>query len=114
MLNCLFCKINRGEIPSQKVYDGEHVFAIRDINPVAPTHILIIPKKHYGTILEVGDHDREMLGSVFAVANQLAGEEGLAITGFRIVLNCGAGAGQSVLHLHYHLLGGRPMTWPPG
>ena len=114
MENCLFCRINKGEIPAQKVYDDESVFAIKDINPVAPTHILIIPKKHYATILEIGDADQGMVGSIFMIANKIAEEQGLAKTGFRIVLNCGALAGQSVFHIHYHLLGGRPMNWPPG
>lgn len=114
MENCLFCRINKGEIPAQKVYDDASVFAIKDINPVAPTHILIIPKKHYATILEIGDADWGMIGSIFMIANKIAEEQGLAKTGFRIVLNCGALAGQSVFHIHYHLLGGRPMNWPPG
>lgn len=114
MEDCLFCKIERGEIPSEKVYDGEGVFAIKDVNPQAPVHILILPKKHFSTILDIETGDQELVGSIFTVANQLARENGLAEPGFRIVLNCGSGAGQSVFHIHYHLLGGRAMRWPPG
>lgn len=114
MENCLFCKINQGEIPAEKVYDGEDVFAIKDINPQAPVHLLIIPKKHLSTLLEIEENDHEMIGSIFAVANDLAKERKLDQSGFRILANCGAEAGQSVFHIHYHLLGGRAMHWPPG
>ena len=114
MEDCLFCKIDRGEIPSEKVYDGESVFAIKDVNPQAPTHILILPKKHFSTILDIETSDQKLIGSIFTVANQLAQENGLAESGFRMVLNCGSGAGQSVFHIHYHLMGGRAMRWPPG
>ena len=114
MQSCLFCKIEKGEIPSEKVYDGETLFAIKDVNPVAPVHILILPKKHFSTILEIGEADCELIGSVYTLANRLAGDNGLESSGFRVVLNCGAGAGQSVFHVHFHLLGGRPMQWPPG
>jgi len=96
------------------VYDGEDVFAIEDINPQAPVHLLIIPKKHLSTLLEIEESDHEMIGSIFAVANTLARERNLDQSGFRILANCGAGAGQSVFHIHYHLLGGRAMRWPPG
>ncbi len=114
MSECLFCKIDKGEIPAEKVYDKDGVFAIKDINPQAPIHFLIIPKKHFSTILEIKEDDHELIGSIYSVANQLARENGLDQTGFRVVLNCGAGAGQSVFHIHYHLLGGRPLNWPPG
>lgn len=114
MHDCLFCKIETGEIPAQKVYDGEDAFSIKDINPQAPVHLLIIPKKHVSTILEIESTDHELIGSIFSVANHLAKENNLAESGFRLVLNCGSGAGQSVFHIHYHLLGGRPMNWPPG
>ncbi len=114
MENCLFCKINQGEIPAEKVYDGENVFAIKDINPQAPVHLLIIPKKHLSTLLEIEAADCETIGSIFSVANDLAKERKLDESGFRVVANCGAGAGQSVFHIHYHLLGGRAMQWPPG
>lgn len=114
MSDCLFCKIKKGVIPATKVYDGDGVFAIEDINPQAPTHLLIIPKKHSATLLDIEEKDHETLGSIFSVANQLARERNLEQTGFRLVVNCGAGAGQSVFHIHYHLLGGRPLKWPPG
>ncbi|MFQ5451928.1 MAG: histidine triad nucleotide-binding protein [Nitrospinaceae bacterium] len=114
MQDCLFCKIDKGDIPAEKVYDGKDIFAIQDINPQAPVHLLIMPKKHLPTLLDMQASDHELIGSIFAVANQLARERNLGETGFRIVANCGAGAGQSVFHIHYHLLGGRPMKWPPG
>jgi histidine triad (HIT) family protein len=114
MKNCLFCKINQGEIPAQKVYDGDEIFAIQDANPQAPVHLLIIPKKHISTLLEIEDGDQRLIGSIYGVANQLAKERKLEKSGFRMVSNCGAGAGQSVFHIHYHLLGGRAMHWPPG
>jgi histidine triad (HIT) family protein len=114
MENCLFCKIDQGDIPAKKVYDGEDVFAIEDINPQAPIHLLIIPKKHFSTLLEIENGDHALIGSIFGVANQLVRERKLDQSGFRIVANCGAEAGQSVFHIHYHLLGGRAMHWPPG
>lgn len=114
MDDCLFCKINEGEIPSEKVFENDEVFAIQDLNPVAPVHLLIIPKKHFSTILDIEEHDGQVIGSIFHVANQLARERGLDKSGFRLVLNCGAEAGQSVFHIHYHLLGGRRLKWPPG
>jgi diadenosine tetraphosphate (Ap4A) HIT family hydrolase len=114
MENCLFCKINRGEIPATKVYEDDRVFAIEDIHPQAPVHLLIIPKTHRATVLDIEDNDVETIGSIFSVAGTLAKERNLDRGGFRVVLNCGAGAGQSVFHIHYHLLGGRPLNWPPG
>lgn len=114
MEDCLFCKIDRGEVHSEKVYDGDGVFAIKDVNPQAPVHILVLPKKHFSTIMEIEEDDQKMIGSIFTVANNLAKENGLADSGFRMILNCGRGAGQSVFHIHYHLMGGRAMNWPPG
>ena len=114
MEDCLFCKIDRGEIPAEKVYDGDGVFAIKDINPQAPVHLLVIPKKHFPTLLDIEEDDHGLIGSIFGVANLLAKERNLDESGFRMVANCGAGAGQSVFHIHYHLLGGRAMKWPPG
>ena len=111
---CLFCKIGEGSIPSDKVYESDTLFAINDINPQAPTHILIIPRIHQDTLLDVEEKDHVLMGSVISVANQLAKEKGLDKSGFRLVVNCGAGAGQSVFHIHFHLLGGRTMNWPPG
>ena len=114
MSDCLFCKINKGGIPTEKVYDSDEVFAIKDINPQAPIHLLIIPKKHFSTVLEIQEEDHELIGSIYSIANRLAKKNGLDQTGFRVVVNCGAEAGQSVFHIHYHLLGGRPLKWPPG
>ena len=114
MSDCLFCKISEGSIPSEKVYESDTLFAINDINPQAPTHILIIPRIHQDTLLDVEEKDHVLMGSVISVANQLAKEKELDKSGFRLVVNCGAGAGQSVLHIHFHLLGGRTMNWPPG
>ena len=99
---------------SEKVYSDENLMAIKDINPQAPTHLLIIPKKHFGTLMDIEDSDKELMGSVCTLAKFLAKENDLAASGFRLVLNCGSGAGQSVFHIHFHLLGGRPMKWPPG
>ncbi len=114
MENCLFCKIASGDETSEKVYDDKHLIAIKDINPQAPVHLLIIPKKHIGTLMDMEDADKELMGSVCSAAKFLAEENDLEMSGFRLVLNCGMGAGQTVFHLHFHLLGGRPMKWPPG
>ena len=110
-MNCLFCRIIAGEIPSTKVYEDENVLAFRDLDPQAPVHILLIPKKHFDSILEA---DPETVGMLTEVAKKLAVEEGIAENGFRIVINTGDEGGQSVKHLHMHLLGGRSMEWPPG
>ena len=112
--DCLFCKISAGSIPSEKVYESDTLFAINDINPQAPTHILIIPRAHHSSLLEVEESDHELMGSIVTVANNLAKDRRLDKSGYRLVVNCGAGAGQSVFHIHYHILGGRPMKWPPG
>ncbi|MGP0630252.1 histidine triad nucleotide-binding protein [Nitrospina sp. 32_T5] len=114
MNDCLFCKVLKGDIPGDKVYEDDNVFAFRDINPQAPTHILICPKKHMSTIMDMDSEDEPMIGSIFSVANSIATEMSLEKGGFRLVLNCGSGAGQSVFHVHFHLLAGRPMQWPPG
>lgn len=106
--------INKGDLPAEKVHDGGGVFAIKDINPQAPIHFLIIPKKHFSTVLEIQEDDHELIGSIYSVANDLAKKNELDKTGFRIVVNCGVEAGQSVFHIHYHLLGGRSLKWPPG
>ena len=114
MRECLFCMINKGDLPAEKVYDSDEVFAIKDINPQAPVHLLIIPKKHFSTVLEIQKEDHRLIGSIYSIANQLAKDNGLDKAGFRIVVNCGVEAGQSVFHIHYHLLGGRSFKWPPG
>ncbi len=114
MDTCLFCKIDKGEIPSTKVYDADGIFAIEDLNPQAPVHLLIMPKKHLSSIMDIENEDHELMGSLISVSNELAKEKQIDQSGYRLVVNCGAGAGQSVFHIHFHLLGGRPMRWPPG
>jgi histidine triad (HIT) family protein len=114
MENCLFCKIAAGEIPSSIVYEDQEVVAFRDINPQAPQHILLIPKRHINSMNEVSGEDGALLAGIFTVASQLARELGIEQSGYRFVTNVGPDAGQSVLHLHFHLLGGRSLAWPPG
>ncbi|MEH6455414.1 MAG: histidine triad nucleotide-binding protein [Cocleimonas sp.] len=114
MSDCLFCKIIAGDIPSDKVYEDEYVYAFRDINPVAPLHALIIPKKHISMINDVEDSDAETMGRLFVAARKITKELGLAEEGYRTVMNCGEAAGQTVFHVHMHLLAGRELTWPPG
>lgn len=112
--DCLFCKIAAGEIPSTEVFSDAEFYAFRDINPAAPTHVLIIPRKHIARICEAEAEDAAMLGRMVLRANEIAAAEGLVEGGYRLVINCGEGAGQTVFHIHLHLLGGRAMTWPPG
>lgn len=112
--DCLFCKIAAGEVPADVVHQDEHVVAFRDISPKAPTHVLLIPRRHVVSAKELGAQDAEMLGRLFSVAAQIARDAGVAESGYRLVTNVGSGAGQSVFHLHFHLLGGRSMSWPPG
>lgn len=110
--DCLFCKIAAGEIPSDVVLEDEQVIVFRDINPRAPTHVLAIPRRHVASAADLTDDDGELLASLFGALRRVAGEAGLR--GYRIVTNVGPESGQSVFHLHFHLLGGRPMSWPPG
>jgi histidine triad (HIT) family protein len=112
--DCIFCKVVDGDLPAEIVYQDDHLVAFRDIQPQAPVHILIIPRKHIATLLETGESDMELLGRLQATAIQLAREEGLEDTGFRLVTNTLTQAGQSVFHVHLHLLGGRTFSWPPG
>ncbi|KXS41117.1 MULTISPECIES: histidine triad nucleotide-binding protein [unclassified Candidatus Frackibacter] len=114
MSDCLFCGIANHEIESDIIYEDEKVVAFRDIEPQAPVHILIVPKKHIATTLELEAEDKELIGHIYQVANQLATDEGIAEDGFRIVNNCNEDGGQTVFHLHFHLLGGRQLQWPPG
>lgn len=111
MENCIFCKIAAGEIPSTKVYEDERVLAFRDIDPQAPVHVLLIPKKHFADILE---SDSETFAYMQEIVKKLAVELGIAEKGFRVVINTGEDGQQSVKHLHWHILGGRSMQWPPG
>ena len=114
MPECLFCRIARGEIPAQKVAESDHSLAFRDIDPQAPTHVLVIPKRHAAdSAAELGAEHAAMLADLFALAARVAREEGLS-DGWRLVTNVGIDGGQTVHHLHVHLLGGRPMRWPPG
>jgi histidine triad (HIT) family protein len=110
--DCLFCKISRGEIPSKRVHEDDVCFAFEDIAPRAPTHLLVCPRQHIDSLASLGEKHEAMMGHVMRVAAQLARERGL--DSFRTVMNTGAGAGQTVFHLHVHVLGGRPMNWPPG
>ena len=114
MNDCLFCGIVDGKIKANLVYQDDAVVAFKDIAPKAPVHILIIPRKHLVGVSEIAEADRALIGQIFQVAARLAREQGIAESGFRVVANSGADAGQSVFHLHYHLLGGRQMSWPPG
>lgn len=114
MDNCIFCKIANGEIPSNKVYEDEKVLAFRDIKPVAPVHILVVPKKHYASIMDIPSKEMDITAHVSTVIQGIAKEEGIAADGFRVVINCGKNGGQEVDHLHYHILAGRNLTWPPG
>ncbi len=112
MSDCLFCKIASGEIPAKKVYEDETVFAFYDIDPQAPTHFLVIPKEHISSCAAVTAENSSVVAHIFEVISQAAADMGL--TDFRVVSNCGVQAGQSVGHLHFHVLSGRDMTWPPG
>ena len=114
MSDCLFCRIIAKKTPAKIIYDEEDVTAFEDVNPQAPVHTLIVPKKHLSTTLDIMEEDNELIGRLFMVANRVAMEKGIAERGFRLVMNTNPGAGQSVYHIHLHLLGGRPMHWPPG
>jgi histidine triad (HIT) family protein len=111
---CIFCKIASGEIASSIVYRDDEVVAFRDLNPQAPTHLLIIPVRHVASLNDAVTGDAALLGRLLMTARALAEKEGVAKAGYRVVMNCGAAGGQSVFHVHLHLLGGRPMSWPPG
>ena len=114
MSDCLFCKIVTGDIPAEKVFENDHVIGFQDLNPQAPTHVLVIPKKHVSTINDLQDEDKALVGEMYMAARQIATDQGLAEKGYRTVLNCNEEAGQTVFHIHLHLLGGRRMQWPPG
>lgn len=114
MSDTIFSKIIRREIPAKIVYESETVLAFRDISPQAPTHIVIIPKKAVVSLADAAPDDRELLGELLLAARAIAEQEDLATSGYRVVINTGADGGQSVFHLHLHLLGGRPLGWPPG
>jgi histidine triad (HIT) family protein len=113
MADCLFCRIIRGEVPSTKVYEDEHIFAFEDQNPQGPTHVLVIPKKHIAGLKEATAEDAELVGRCHLVAAHIARQRSIE-DGYRTVLNVGLRSGQSVFHLHVHLIGGRSLKWPPG
>ena len=114
MSDCIFCKIASKQIDSDIVFESDRVVAFRDINPQAPTHILIIPNKHIPKIAEANEEDQDLLGEMILTARDIATQENIAENGYRLVFNNGAHGGQDVYHIHLHLLGGRPMQWPPG
>ena len=114
MQDCIFCKIINKEIPAEIVYENEHVLVFKDIKPAAPVHLLLIPKKHIPTFFDVTEEDAGIIGRIQLAAGHVAREMGLTDRGFRLAGNCGRDAGQMVMHIHYHLLAGRPFKWPPG
>ena len=114
MSDCMFCKIRDGEIPSEAVYENDDIMAFKDVNPQAPTHILIVPRQHIATVNDLKDEDAAIMGKMVHAAQIIAEAEGVAEDGYRLVINCNEKAGQTVFHIHMHLLAGRNMTWPPG
>lgn len=112
--SCIFCKIIAGSIPAKIVYQDDWLIALQDVNPQAPTHLLLVPRKHIATTLDLTEHDDELIGRLHRTAAALAREFGFAEAGFRLVNNCNSDAGQTVWHLHFHLLAGRNLKWPPG
>jgi len=114
MTNCIFCKIIAKKIPSKIVYEDDIALAFEDINPQAPVHTLVIPKKHIATVLDLKEEDSHLMGHMVKIANTIARQRGIAERGFRLVTNCNPESGQAVYHIHLHILGGRPMQWPPG
>ena len=114
MTDCIFCKIAAGDIPADVIYEDEDVLAFRDLNPQAPVHVLIIPKRHIATLNDLQADDAELIGRMTLAAKAIAQKEDIAQEGYRTLFNCNAGAGQTVFHIHMHLLGGRPLGWPPG
>jgi len=114
MSNCIFCKIAKKEIPANVIAETENLVAFRDITPQAPVHFLIIPKKHIPTLNDISSGDANIIFEAFLLAKDLAKKEGISEDGYRVVVNTNAGAGQSVFHIHWHVLGGRKFSWPPG
>ena len=114
MSDCLFCKIRDGEIPADLVFENDDVLAFRDLNAQAPTHVLIIPRVHISTVNDMTENDEMIMGKLFSAAKTIAAQEGVSGDGYRMVVNCNQQAGQTVFHIHMHLLAGRNMSWPPG
>jgi histidine triad (HIT) family protein len=113
-MGCIFCEIIERKRPVKLLYEDEFAVAFEDINPQSPVHALVVPKKHIPTNLDIGEEDRTLIGHLFRIANKIAREKGIADRGFRLVMNCNAESGQTVFHIHLHILGGRSMHWPPG
>ncbi len=113
MSDCLFCKIRDGEIPADIVFENDDVLAFSDINPEAPIHLLIIPRKHLATVNDIENADEKIMGKLFSAAKYIANEKGVSEEGYRLIVNCNAQAGQTVFHIHMHLLAGQEMCWPP-
>ena len=109
MDDCIFCKIIKGEIPSKKVYEDEEFLAFHDINPAAPIHILVIPKKHISMLTELKEEDEQLMGKMFTIINKIAKQEGFEKEGYRVIVNCGKDSGQEVMHIHFHVLGGTKL-----
>lgn len=114
MSDCIFCKIARGEVPSDIIYEDDKIIAFNDLNPQAPIHFLVIPKEHISSMNEIDENNVSIISHIFLVINKIAKEKGIDEKGYRIVNNCGEFGGQTVEHLHFHILGGRKMLWPPG
>ncbi len=112
--NCLFCKIVAGDIPAEIIYESDSAIGFRDVNPQAPTHVLIIPREHIATINDLDAGHEMTVGNLYMAAKAIAADEGIADDGYRVVMNCNEAAGQTVFHIHLHLLGGRSFAWPPG
>ena len=112
--NCLFCRLANGEIPAKKVYEDDEILAFHDINPQAPTHVLVIPRRHIPSLDDMSEADATLVGNTVYRASRIARELRLDLDGYRMVVNNGEGAGQTVFHIHFHLLGGRSLGWPPG
>lgn len=113
-MSCVFCRIINKEIPSNIVFEDDKVLAFHDINPQAPYHILVVPKKHVPTLLDLTEEDRDLIGHIYLIIKKIAQDLGFAERGYRVVVNCKEEAGQTVFHLHFHVLAGRTMGWPPG
>ena len=113
-MECIFCNILQGKIPSKQVYRDENYYAFEDINPQAPVHILVVPTKHIPTVNDLTETDKDLMSELFLLAKKIAKEKGVAESGYRLVLNCQKDAGQVIYHIHLHIIGGRAMKWPPG
>lgn len=114
MSSCIFCRIIEGSIPAKMVYQDEHTFAFDDVNPQAPVHTLVVPKRHVESVQNLGESDQTLMARLLLTCARVAKDKGLSERGFRLVLNTGRDGGQTVFHLHFHVMGGRHMTWPPG